>query len=158
MHIGKAVGKFPGEFLKPCLGFLKVGVLGNRKLLQAFRVFFFRELLVEKTVGLVPKPDAPETITAPETVLTKLTLSAVGTVLRVIHHVTVRTIDAFCTPFAADAKRKTAAADALAGVASVVHIFRVENAEAVVAILGSDCLRKITIFGTILDEVVPRFT
>lgn len=125
--------------------------------LYPFFVFFFGQLFIENAVLLLVQADAPEAVAATEAVSAKLAITAVGTVLTVVSHITIRTVDALGTPLAAQTEREAAAADALTGVACEVHVFGVEDPEAVVAILGAHGFREITVLGPVLDQVVTRF-
>ena len=107
---------------------------------------------------LLVEADTAETVAASKAVFAELALTAVGAILTVVRHVTVGTVDTFRTPFAADAEGEPAAADALAGVAGVVHVLGVEDAEAVVAIFRSDRLGIVTVLRAILNQVVAGFT
>ncbi len=125
--------------------------------LHALLVLFFGQLFIEYAVLFLIQPCAPETIAAPKAVLAELAVTAVGAVLAEVCHVAVRAIDAFRAPLAAHAERQTAAADAFAGVAGVVHVFRVENAEAVVTILRPHRFGVLAVFRAKMDDVIARF-
>lgn len=124
---------------------------------EALRIFLLRVLLIEDAILLLIEADASEAVAASEAVLAELAVAAVRAVLAVIGHVAVRAVDALGAPFAPNAEGEAAAACALARVACVVDVFRVKDAEAVVAILRSHCFRVVTVFGPILDEVVAGF-
>ncbi len=131
---------------------------GTREIegLQSLLVFFFGELFIENAVLLLVQPHASETIAASKTIFAKLAFPAVRTILAVISHITVRTVNALHAPFAPDAKRETAATDALSRIASIVDIFRVEDPETIVTILRAHRFRILTVLGPILNESVPR--
>ena len=113
-------------------------------------------MLIKNAILFLIETDASETVATSETILAELTLAAVGAVLAVVRHIAVGAVDAFRAPFAPHAERESAAADALARVASVVHVFRVENAEAVVAILGAHRFGELAVLGTKVNNVVSR--
>lgn len=87
-----------------------------------------------------------------------MAVATIRAILTIVGHVAIRTVDALRAPLATETEREATATDALAGVACIVHVFGIEDAEAVVAILGSHGLRKITILGPVLDQVVAGFT
>ncbi len=104
------------------------------------------------------EPDTAEAIAAAKTIFAELAVATVGAVLGVVRHVAIGAVDAFGAPFATDAERESAAAHALAGVASVVHIFGIEDAKAVVAILAAHRFREVAVFRAVLDKVIARFS
>ena len=126
--------------------------------MQTFFILFFGKLFIEDAVLLLVQTDTTETVVAAKAIFAKLTLATVGTVLTVIRHVTVGTVDTLCAPFTTHAERESAATNAFARVASVVHILGIEDTEAVVAILGSHRFREFTILRTILDDIISRLT
>ncbi len=74
----------------------------------------FRELRVEDAILLLIETDTPEAVVAPETIFAELTIPAVRTVLAVVRHVAIGTIDALVAPLTPKAERETATADAFA--------------------------------------------
>jgi hypothetical protein len=126
--------------------------------LHTLLVLFFCYLFIEDAKLFLVQANASETIATPEAIFAKLAFTAVGTVLSVINHVAVRAVRTLGAPLTAQAERETTTADAFPRVASVVHILRVKNPEAVIAVFTTDCFCKFAIFRTILDEVIPRFT
>ncbi len=126
--------------------------------LDAALVLLLRELLIPHAVLLLEEPGTTEAIRTPEAVLAEPTISAISAVLTVIAHVTGEAIDALGTPFAVGAEREPRTARALAGITTVVHIFAVEDPEAVVAIFGlQSCINETTILRTHLLHIVTRF-
>jgi hypothetical protein len=121
-------------------------------------IFLFAQLFIEHTVLFLVLADTSETIAASEAVFAKLTLSAVLTVLGIIDHVAARAIDTLRAPLATDAEGEAAATHTLSRVTGVVHIFRIEDPEAVVAILRLHRrIRIVAVLGTDLLQVIPRF-
>lgn len=92
-------------------------------------------MLVEDAILFLIKADAAEAIAAAEAVFAELAVATVGAVLAIVGHVAVGAVDTFRAPLAAETECETATADTFAGVTRVVHVFGIENTEAVVTIL-----------------------
>jgi hypothetical protein len=107
---------------------------------------------------LLIQTDASEAVAAAEAIFAVLRLAAILAVLTVIAGVARCAVDAFRTPFAGNAECQTGARYAFAGIAGVVDIFGIKNAEAVVTVTGLHCcIRIIAVIGANLLEVVAWF-
>ncbi|MSU74847.1 hypothetical protein EXS57_03695 [Candidatus Kaiserbacteria bacterium] len=128
------VRRFGAEHLYPVLHHLTLRTALQVYRLHALFVIFLGELLIEDAVLLLVETYASETVAAPKAIFTELAVTTVGAVLAEIRHIAVGAVNALRTPFATYAERQPATADAFAGVACVVDVFRVEDTETVVTI------------------------
>jgi hypothetical protein len=138
-----------------CLDEGEVIGIGEIELGDFLHIFFFAERLVEEVILFLIEPHTAETIFAAVTVLAVLAFGAVLAVLAEVAAVAIDAIDAFGAPLTIHAKRHAATVTAFAGITTVVHIFAVENAEAVIAVFRLHRgVRIATIFGHDELEVV----